>query len=714
MSKIKFAITLFFSIPIAAFFAALFILDNPDTYREALKKGFYEETKLNLSIDGDISWRYWPPIAMDINGISITPDQSDTALATLDSASIDIQLLPLLTGGRFSIKEIHVDGLYINAIRDKQGKGNWEQKKIESVSDAIEPSNLASDQTSDQTSKEPSSNNLDLDISEFVINDAQITYQDLLDESHYILSVSAFKTNSLRPDNPADIKLIMSVDDRSAGIKIDTDMEGTFSFNKPLNQFKMTRLSIKNTIAQEGSVDITSELMINGVIDTRLGTARLDNGTLSLATMTLTFSLDANNIFDVPGLKGSIAIPEFNALPLLKALDIPLPQMQNSDALSKLSLTTNFKGTTKQIVLDNLFITLDNSNIDGRMVATVAPRQSAEFALHMDTINLSDYMEVTDASDAKLTTPTTPINETATPTMEVDSEVIPVLLLSEMQINGAFNIDTLIYDGYQFDNLKISVINQQAGLRINAQMAGYGGEFAFKSQVRNIDPESEPNGRTTLIVKDVDMALLTGLNAITGTLAMDSTTTFTGNRLSEVLASLDGNSNFTVSDGTLNVQAIKGIAAIVDGIQGKTSSLSTWPDQLPFKILQGKHSFEEGIIEGQQFSFVMENMQVVGSGGLDYFSNTINYNIEATLKENVGGQFTVSKNLAGIRWPLHCEGSIDGTVSELCFANKGAVSNIVTEIAKQAIRRKGEDKLLEKVPDEFKDAAKQLLKGLFN
>jgi len=703
MSKIKFIITLFFSIPIAAFFTALFILDNPDTYREALKKGFYEETKLNLSIDGDISWRYWPPIAMDISRISITPDQSDTTLATLDSASIDIQLLPLLTGGRFSIK----------TVRDKQGKGNWEQKEIESISDAIEPSNLASD----QTSKEPSSNNLDLDILEFVINDAQITYQDLRDESHYILSVSSFTTNSLRPDNPADIKMIMSVDDRSAGIKIDTNMEGTLSFNKPLNQFKMTRLSIKNTIAQEGSSAITSELMVNGMIDTRLGTARLDNGTLSLATMTLSFSLNANNIFDVPGIKGSIAIPEFNAIPLLKALDIPLPQMQNSDTLSKLSLTTNFKGTTKQIVLDNLFITLDNSNIDGRIVATVAPRLSAEFALHMDTINLSDYMEVTDTIDIKLTsptTPTTPTNETAMPTMVADSEVIPVSLLSEMQINGAFDIDTLRYDDYQFDKLKISVINQQAGLRINAQMAGYGGEFALKSQVRNIDPESEPNGRTTFIIKDVDMALLTGLNAITGTLAMDSTTTFTGNRLSEVLASLDGDSNFTVSNGTLNVEAIKGIAAIVDGIQGKTSSLSTWPDQLPFKILQGKHSFKEGITEGQQFSFVMENMQVVGSGGLDYFSNSINYDIEATLKENVGGQFTVGKNLAGIRWPLHCEGSIDGTVSELCLANKGAISNIVTEIAKQAIRRKGEDKLLEKVPDEFKDAAKQLLKGLFN
>jgi len=245
-------------------------------------------------------------------------------------------------------------------------------------------------------------------------------------------------------------------------------------------------------------------------------------------------------------------------------------------------------------------------------------------------------------------------------------------------------------------------------------MAGYGGEFALQSQIRNLDPQSEPLGKTTLIIKDVDLSLLTELEAITGTLAMDSTTTFTGNMLSEVLASLEGKSNFTVSNGTLDVVAIKGIARIVDGLQGKTSGISAWPDQLPFKKLEGEHQFNEGVKTDQQFSFVMENMEVVGSGGLDYFSNTINYDIEATLKENVGGQFTVNKNLADIRWPLHCEGSLDASASELCLANKNAVTKIVTEIAKQAIRRKGEDKLLEKVPDEYKDAAKKLLEGLFN
>ena len=138
---------------------------------------------------------------------------------------------------------------------------------------------------------------------------------------------------------------------------------------------------------------------------------------------------------------------------------------------------------------------------------------------------------------------------------------------------------------------------------------------------------------------------------------------------------------------------------------------------MPFDALNGDHKITGGLSENQIFSANLENMRITGQGGLDYFANTMAYDIEAELLANVGGQFTVNEQLTGVKWPLRCAGSLSDDPVSLCLPDRSAITDLIKRMAAEGVRRRGQDAIQEKldevIPDEVKDAAKGLLKGLF-
>jgi uncharacterized protein involved in outer membrane biogenesis len=187
--------------------------------------------------------------------------------------------------------------------------------------------------------------------------------------------------------------------------------------------------------------------------------------------------------------------------------------------------------------------------------------------------------------------------------------------------------------------------------------------------------------------------------------------------LSEILDTLNGDNRFTINNGTLDVSPIKSATAMVDTLRGKTSSVAAWPDKMPFESLNGNLSLNAGIKANQQLKVQLETMLIGGTGGVDYWNNQLAYDIDITLQESGTSQFSVKPPIAGMRWPLHCEGAMDASPVELCLPNMQGVQRLMTDLLKQEVQRQGTDKIVEKLQDrlspEVKDKAKNLLKGLF-
>ena len=66
---------------------------------------------------------------------------------------------------------------------------------------------------------------------------------------------------------------------------------------------------------------------------------------------------------------------------------------------------------------------------------------------------------------------------------------------------------------------------------------------------------------------------------------------------------------------------------------------------------------------------------------------------------------------------MHCQGNFSEEPVELCFVQQGAIQELVADIAKQNIKRRGNknlDRLIEeKVPEQLRDLTRDLLKDLF-
>lgn len=701
MSRLLMIIVALIGLVVAAFIGLLVLLDNPDTYKQKLSSAFQSQTGYGLEVNGSLDWQYFPPIAIALTDVAITTPKSTAPLASLKSASVDLKVLPLLFGGSIEVSGLNIDGLTVNAEIDANGVGNWE---VAADAEAATPASETG-----QNSDNNTGNSLSVDIGGISITDANINYIDRAGNSHYVLNLRQFRTGPLGTGVTTDISGDLILEDKISKLSADVMLRGKAAINESLDEFTLENFAITSTVRQAESAPITSTINLNGKVNTTTAIANLNNSELTVADMKLAFGLDATDIFGAAAFTGNIKAPVFNAKQLMVALDADPGPTENPSALTKVSLDADIKGTLDRVALTNLNLALDQSKLTGTVTASLGSKTGISFDLKVDSIIASDYLEPVAAI------PGTPAGNGAAASSIADSEVIPVETLSETNIDGTFTIATLQYETWNATDIKLRVKNQQQQLSVTGTAKAYAGSINFN--LNSNYASATPNTISAFTVTGIDITKALEFDSITGTLELNANHTFSGAMMSQLVKSLNGKSTFSIANGTLDVRPIKQVAALVDGLQGTKSGIAEWPDMLPFEFLKGDHNFKTGIMKDQSLNASIENMRITGKGGIDYFANSMVYDLDATLLETAG-QFKVNQNLVGIRFPLHCEGSLDADPIDLCMPDRSAITKLIKDLATQEIKRQGTDairkKIEEQVPDELKEKAKGLLKGLFN
>ena len=108
------------------FAVAFFLLENPNHFKSQISEAVESATGFEVTIEGELSWRYWPPIAINAEQVRLgIPGASP--FIKLDQVSIDIDLLPLITQQRVvDVDEIAITGGSVSLLVDGSGKSNWE------------------------------------------------------------------------------------------------------------------------------------------------------------------------------------------------------------------------------------------------------------------------------------------------------------------------------------------------------------------------------------------------------------------------------------------------------------------------------------------------------------------------------------------------------------------------------------------------------------
>jgi len=638
----------------------ILLLENPNEFKAEIARVVSLNSPYEVAIDGDLTWRYWPPIAIQAADVSLISPVGDT-LATFAQLEIDVDLIPLLSQQHIvDINALSIRGGWINYDVTPAGDSNWQ------------PSGTLSQGTAAQSPPLPT-------LHELRIHDLTINYRA---ESNYRLTISHFNTSKLLTDTPFDVSAGLQIedDDGTVNLKIDATGQLIYASNQRL---RFDRL-VSNIQAEP---DLAFNMTASGELHPERQVILLNDAAVTYDTLIASLT-GIINFAAEPRFDGELDVQTAN---LSKLAGTPLP-------VTTLQFTAGLTASPQTISISTMAGEFDRTLFKGNIDIDLNEPRRIAGDLRIDAIDFTENAGLSDAQAA------------STSGTNTDPEILPQSLKA-YQLNLILRAERLRYADIDFSATKIDLNSNQNQLELIANTRLLNGKL-----VTSINSDWTDT-RLVVSADRVDVSTLTESRAITGKLTGNGVYEFSGDRLSDLEANLAGQSTFSISDGSIDVRPIKTLASSIDSLRGKTSRISTWPDKQPFRTVTGQHLFQGGTRNGQILNARVENLQLTAAGGFDIARESLDYTLTALFEQGNTGAFAVSDQLAGIRWPLRCQGSFNEPPADLCFGQQGAIEELVKSVARQELKRKGNRKLdqliEEKVPEGLQDLTRDLLKDLF-
>ena len=637
-----------------------FLLENPNELKSEIAEIVSLSTPYEVEIKGDLDWRYWPPIAIQANDIILTaPD--DLVLANIEQLEIDVDLAPLLIRQPIlDINSLILRGGWMNYQVKPSGDSNW-------LARAGESENRTTDSPPAPT------------IHEFRVNDLLINYQA---KQNYQVTINHLQTSKLMTDSPFDISANLIIKDleNNGSLQIATTGQLIFTSN---DRLRFDRLVADISLDSYLPVSLNT----NGELHIERQVILVNKAAITYDTLIASLT-GIINFSGEPRLDGEISLQTAN---INQLLDTNLP-------FSALQLSAGLAASPRSIKLSTIKGELDQNQFKGSIETTTNKLLKIEGDLRFDNLNL------TKQSPAKKRP------SISTPNTKVDSEILPKTL-KPYQFNLITRFNRFRYADFDLSAAKIDITSSPDKLEVIANTRLLNGKLVASM--------NSDWSKTNLVISAdrLDISAMTNDQSITGRLTGSGVYDFSGDRLSDLENTLTGRSTFSISEGSIDVRPIKELARTIDSLRGKTSRITNWPDKQPFKNMSAQHLFQGGTLKGQILNAKIENLRLTAAGGFNIFQESLDYEITAMFERGTNGTFTVSDQLAGIRWPLKCQGNFDEYPADLCFGQNGAIEELVANLVRQELKRKGNKKLdqliEEKVPEGLQDLTRDLLKDLF-
>ena len=360
-------------------------------------------------------------------------------------------------------------------------------------------------------------------------------------------------------------------------------------------------------------------------------------------------------------------------------------QLQRAGAtfpLASATLSLEASGTGKQIDLSIPAASVNEMAWTGKVTFDLPNQRLAGFfeapSINMDALVTTDDAEEGDASS----------------TNELNDPLWPDALFEGPSAEFTVTAGEVLYDGLVFQEavFTASLDGNRALVTANADLAG--GALSSKATIFK-DP-----AQTHTVHWQANQVDLNRLAAplTPGLLKGDGDYQFTGATLNAIGQSLKGSSNVELSDGVLELAAIKSMLGTLDGLIGTQSGANSWPDRVSFDKAVGTHEVKNGIREGQLLTADLANLHFKSVGGLDLQTNELKALIDFKVDASTTPPLPIKGPITAVTWPLTCEGPIDAALTELCGPDRERAKRIATDLLRAKVKDKG----------------KELLEGLLN
>ena len=709
-------VTAFFLLVIIAAVTLPFFID-PNDFKPEIQTAVKESTGRELLIDGNLELSVFPWIGISTGKLSLSNAEgfSDKPFAEISASDVKVKLIPLLSK-KVEISRIVLKGLVLNLAKNKQGKNNWDD--LSSSEDTKNQDHLAakSDQkTSEQETTEQDNASLlaAFAIGGISIEQASISWDDQQQDKHTKINDFNLKTDKLVFDQPIAIDLSLTVINKDPELTESIEFSTDLFINEQLNSFKLQKLKLKSVTTGKDipGEKLTATLLADIAIDLAQQTLAISGLKLNTANMVLTADITGTNITDKPTFKGPINIAEFNLTQFMKELAMPLPAMQDSATLSKVSLGFELLATSDSADIQNLLLKLDDSTMNGSVSVQNFSKPKIDFNFKLDAIDMDRYMPLeknTDVSKEK-TESAKEIAATPAAVAAASTALFPVETLRELNTNGQLTIDKLKINKLTMQGVSIK-LNAKNGLIKTQQTIKhfYQGTYTGNTSlnVQNKTPSLALNEKLSKVQLEPLLKDMQGEARMTGEVNAKAQVQGRGNTEAALKSTLNGNIDFHFKEGVIrgfNLQKmIDNGKALIEGQPLPTENKN---DQTVFSSITGTAQIKNGLVKNNDLYADASKLKVKGKGTANLVSEKLDYTVNAKLLKRKATE-TEPEKIKGI--PIIVD--IGGTFSEPSY--KLNLALMLTEKNKEKFNKK-KDKLLEKVDKKLGKDVGDLLRGLF-
>ncbi|MEZ9871749.1 AsmA family protein [Vibrio sp. 10N.261.51.C6] len=707
---------IFIAVPVfvvVAAILALVLLVNPNQFKPLIVEQAQKHTGLELVIEGDISWQFFPSIGFELGQTELRNPEGFTQpnLFKVDTVGVDVSVTPLFSN-QLEIGNITLDGaeFYLETLKD--GRKNIDVLTQASAPQESEPAAGTSSESAPAPQEQTTT-----DASGWTINLAGVTVSNALFEMDDKQAGSFTKLY--------DVSLNLSE------FAVDTWTTATFAASGENNQQKFSAQGSAEFKLAEG---FASYALRN--IDLN---AKFNDPATSIESAKIglnTFEFDKVNQLTYAVIGNAAGLD----LDLKGGGELTVDSAISKVTLNKLTLDSTFKGDTlpqspmKVDMLSDLSFDLNKSHLsfvleklqanaialDGKADVILSEIPKVRFSLHSPNIDLDEFLGLGNTTETASTAPSgsaggsTSSSGSSDPAKEVEPDLSA---LKRLDVKGDITIDKFKANNAKMQNVKTAFsVNRGIAELTSFTSNLYQGSI---SATAKLDARKTPATYTAkkkikgvkvqpLLVDVADNDMLEGTGNIDVNVKGKSLTP-TG-----IKKNLVGTIAINFEDGAVNgINVAQLIRENYAKIKGEKVESTNEAQKTDFSAMKATLKVDKGWVSTNDLSAQSPLLRVTGQGKANFINETVDFLVRTSIVGSLEGQGGKSiDDLKDVTIPIKVTGQWAAPKFALVF------DDVLKQKAQKEIDR-GLEKLDEKYGDKIKDektrdAVNGLLKGLFN
>jgi AsmA protein len=684
---------------------------NPNDFKDELKSVALEKANVNLRLDGDISWSFFPWLGLELENIGVALG-TDAEILQFDRAEFGLAILPLLEK-KIQVNKVNLVNLKASLNKDAQGQGNWQLDLPESSassSQAVSGSSSATTAPSVEESSERATpmNLPDIQLDELRIENAQVTYRD--EQSKQLINATFnVQLNDVQWDKAWPMAMDVALTQSDLQGNAPLQLKATLNANLAVFPERES-LSLDSLVL---SGDVSSDALPTSPIEVKLSATDIDldlpqENVLveGLALSTLGLNVDAKiqayQVLSSPRFSGVVSVGEFNPRYLMTRLNLPIPDMSDDTALTKARANITFEGSLDSITAQPISITMDETKIEANAVVDLTPLRW-DVSIAGKNLNVDRYLPtpVETSPEENAVAKTDNVIEAAQSTnvarAEQNSsdvgELIPVDLIRSL--NGHVGV---VFEGLTVKKLKIDKIEldstQANGLvKIYPLRASlYKGSVTSKvsldvrgnTPVVDISPAIDGVQIQPLLVDFMDMDKIAGATYLNGELSAR------GNQIDALMSSLQGDLLVEIKNGALvGTNLTKTVCEGIAAIRKESIKEDQFGPDTPFEIMRFPAHIVNGKVSTPGLKISSAGLQVTGDGVVSLPDSSLDYQANVGVAgSELDKACQVNAKLTKLAFPIVCKGQFGDDPAGLCRPDIKGFGKLFANLAKDELKLK--------------------------